>query len=61
MSKCHIVGNHMWRLHYITGEQMPVSVSGRASATKSISSDHTPDIQSPTPQENNVFDLDDEG
>ena len=51
----------MWRLHYITGEQMPVSVSGRASATKSISSDHTPDIQSPTPQENNVFDLDDEG
>ena len=49
------------KLKYITGEQMQVSVSGRASATKSISSDHTPDIQSPTPQENNVFDLDDEG
>ena len=40
---------------------MPVSVSGRTSVTKSISADPPPEIHTPTPQENNVFDPEDDG
>ena len=43
------------------GEQTQVSVSGRTSVTKSISSEHPPEIHTPTPQENNVFDPEEEG
>lgn len=46
---------------YIPGEQTQVSISGRTSATKSVSSDHQPEIHTPTPQENNVFDPEDDG
>ena len=48
-------------LYFVPGEQTQVSVSGRTSVTKSISSEHPPEIHTPTPQENNVFDPEEEG